>query len=84
MKDAVLQLLPSLEEKPLAVEGLRIFLLLTELLIQINNKSPQSTELAEKVAAAIQRLSDESRQVIGTVRENCFFSDSQTNICEIQ
>lgn len=46
-------------------------MLLTELLIQINKRSPQSTELAEKVAAAIQRLSDESRQVIGTVRGNC-------------
>lgn len=69
VRDAVLHLLPSQDEKPPGVEGLRIFLLLSELVIQINKKSAQSTELAEKVAAAIQRLSDESRQVIGTVRE---------------
>nr|XP_046250581.1 probable E3 ubiquitin-protein ligase HERC4 [Scatophagus argus] len=61
---AVLQLLPSLDEKPVGVEGLRIFLLLTELLHVIQKHTRhQSTELAEKVATAIQRLSAESLQV---------------------
>ncbi|XP_073327616.1 probable E3 ubiquitin-protein ligase HERC4 [Pagrus major] len=62
---AVLQLLPSLDEKPLGVEGLRIFLLLTELLHVIpRHKWQQSTTLAVELAAAIQRLSAESCQVI--------------------
>ncbi|KAM8750883.1 putative E3 ubiquitin-protein ligase HERC3 isoform 2-T2 [Acanthopagrus schlegelii] len=61
---AVLQLIPSLDEKPPGVEGLRIFLLLTELLHVIpRHKYQQSTKLAVALAAAIQRLSAESCQV---------------------
>lgn len=68
---AVLQLIPSLDEKPVGVEGLRIFLLLTELLHVIpRQKWQQSTKLALALAAAIQRLSTESCQVTGTVRDN--------------
>ncbi|XP_045892497.1 probable E3 ubiquitin-protein ligase HERC4 [Micropterus dolomieu] len=63
---AVLQLLPSLDEKPVGVEGLRIFLLLSELLHVIQeHKQRWSTELAEAVAAALLRLSAESLQIIG-------------------
>ncbi|XP_068168689.1 probable E3 ubiquitin-protein ligase HERC3 isoform X2 [Antennarius striatus] len=60
VEDAVLLLLPSLVEKPVGVEGLRIFLLLSELL-----HVTQSEELAVNAAAAMQRLSPESLQVIG-------------------
>ncbi|XP_029290721.1 probable E3 ubiquitin-protein ligase HERC3 isoform X2 [Cottoperca gobio] len=62
---AVLHLLPSLDKKPVGVEGLRIFLLLNDLLHVIQrHKLRSSTNLAEAVAAAIQRLSAESLQVI--------------------
>lgn len=67
---AVLHLLSSLDEKPVGVEGLRIFLLLNELLHVIQRRKT-STELAEAIAAATQRLPAESLQVIGTVRDNC-------------
>ncbi|XP_068168480.1 probable E3 ubiquitin-protein ligase HERC3 isoform X2 [Antennarius striatus] len=60
VEDAVLLLLPSLVEKPVGVEGLRIFLLLSELL-----HVTQSEELAVNAAAAMQRLSTESLRVIG-------------------
>ncbi|TKS73024.1 putative E3 ubiquitin-protein ligase HERC6 [Collichthys lucidus] len=63
---ALLELLPSLDEKLVGVETLRIFLLLNELLHVIQrNKQRQSTELAVMVAAAIRRLSEESLHVIG-------------------
>ncbi|XP_028441208.1 probable E3 ubiquitin-protein ligase HERC3 isoform X1 [Perca flavescens] len=63
---AVLHLLPSFDEKSVGVEGLRIFLLLNELLHVIQrHKLQQSIKLAEAVAAAMQRLSAESLQVIG-------------------
>ena len=68
VEDAVLHLLPSLEKKPVGVEGLRIFLLLSELLHVIQRYKPRqtNTKLAEAVAAAVQNLSAESLQVIGT------------------
>ncbi|XP_070828128.1 probable E3 ubiquitin-protein ligase HERC4 [Chaetodon trifascialis] len=64
---AVLRLLPSLDKNPVGVEGLRIYLLLNELLHAIQrNKHPQaSTKLAEAVAAAVLSLSPDSLQVIG-------------------
>uniref|UniRef100_A0A3B4TDV0 Probable E3 ubiquitin-protein ligase HERC4 n=1 Tax=Seriola dumerili TaxID=41447 RepID=A0A3B4TDV0_SERDU len=63
---AVLQLLPSLDGNLVGVEGLRVFLLLNELL-HVTQKHIQwpNTDLAEAVAAAFQRLSAESLQVIG-------------------
>ncbi|KAM9351918.1 putative E3 ubiquitin-protein ligase HERC3 [Symphorus nematophorus] len=62
---AVLKTFPSLVEKPVGVEGLRIFLLLNELLhVMQTHRGQQSSELAEKTAAAIQRLSAESLQVV--------------------
>lgn len=73
MVAAALQLLPSLGESPAGVEGLRIFLLLTELL-HVTQRSKvlkqQCTELTDKTAAAIQRLSDGDMQVIGTTRRS--------------
>ncbi|XP_075962649.1 putative E3 ubiquitin-protein ligase HERC4 isoform X1 [Anarhichas minor] len=64
---AVLLLLPSLEKKPLGVEGLRIYLLLNELLhvIQSHEQRRTSTTLAKAVAAAVLNLSADSLQVIG-------------------
>lgn len=72
MVAAALQLLPSLGESPAGVEGLRIFLLLTELLhvTQRSEDFTQCTELTDKTAAAIQRLSDGDMQVIGTTRRS--------------
>ncbi|XP_062245637.1 probable E3 ubiquitin-protein ligase HERC3 [Platichthys flesus] len=62
---AVLKLLPSFED-PVGVEGLRIFLLLNDLLHVIQKlHRPQSTELAHAVAAAVLKLSAENLQVIG-------------------
>ncbi|XP_053282794.1 probable E3 ubiquitin-protein ligase HERC3 isoform X1 [Pleuronectes platessa] len=62
---AVLKLLPSFED-PVGVEGLRIFLLLNDLLHVIQKlHRPQSTELAQAVAAAVLKLSAENLQVIG-------------------
>ncbi|XP_047451530.1 probable E3 ubiquitin-protein ligase HERC3 [Mugil cephalus] len=62
---AVLRLLPSLDKKPVGVEGLRIYLLLTEFLHVIQKrKGLQSSKLAEEIAAAAQRLSPESLQII--------------------
>ncbi|XP_040893624.1 probable E3 ubiquitin-protein ligase HERC4 [Toxotes jaculatrix] len=66
VETAVMQLLQSIEKKPVGVEGLRIFLLLNELLHVIQkHKRQQSTKLAEAVAAAVLSLPDESIQVIG-------------------
>ncbi|XP_078113864.1 putative E3 ubiquitin-protein ligase HERC4 isoform X2 [Sander vitreus] len=63
---AVLHLLLSFDENSVGVEGLRIFLLLNELLHVIQrHKLLLSMKLAEAVAAAMQRLSAESLQVIG-------------------
>ncbi|XP_029290713.1 probable E3 ubiquitin-protein ligase HERC4 isoform X2 [Cottoperca gobio] len=63
---AVLHLVPSLDEKPVGVEGLRIFLLLNELLhaIQTHKQERTSIKLAEAVAAAVINLSADSLQVI--------------------
>lgn len=59
-------LLPSLDEKPLGVEGLRIYTLLHELLHVIHkHRRQQSGELAETLAAAVLRLSADSQQVLG-------------------
>ncbi|XP_029910455.1 probable E3 ubiquitin-protein ligase HERC3 [Myripristis murdjan] len=59
------QLLPSLGGRQVGVEGLRIYLLLSELLHVIQKHKPQqSTQLAKAVAAAIQRLPAESLQVL--------------------
>lgn len=71
---AALQLLPSLEESPAGVEGLRIFLLLTELLhvTQRFGNFEEYTELAHQTAAAIQRLSDGDMQVIGMAGGNTY------------
>ncbi|KAL7402723.1 hypothetical protein ABVT39_018937 [Epinephelus coioides] len=64
---AVLHLLPSLDKKPVSVEGLRILLLLNELLhvTQRHKRHQTSTKLAEAVAAAVLNLSADSLQVIG-------------------
>ncbi|XP_062246810.1 probable E3 ubiquitin-protein ligase HERC4 isoform X2 [Platichthys flesus] len=62
---AVLKLLPSFLD-PVGVEGLRIFLLLNDLLHVIQKlHRPQSTDLAQAVAAAVLKLSAENLQVIG-------------------
>ncbi|KAM9385949.1 putative E3 ubiquitin-protein ligase HERC3 isoform 3-T3 [Pholidichthys leucotaenia] len=72
---SVLQLLPSLNKQPVGVEGLRIYLLLNELLhvMQKHNEEKSkeqtdteeySTKLEEAVAAAITNLSEESLQII--------------------
>ncbi|KAK5867920.1 hypothetical protein PBY51_012375 [Eleginops maclovinus] len=66
VEEATLHLLPSFDEEPVGVEGLRIFLILNELLHVIQkSKLQSSTKLAVAIAAAIQSLSAESRQVIG-------------------
>ncbi|XP_037623786.1 probable E3 ubiquitin-protein ligase HERC3 [Sebastes umbrosus] len=64
---AVLHMLPSLDKKPVGVEGLRIYLLLNELLhvIQRHKGQQTSTKLAEAVAAAVLNLSADSLRVIG-------------------
>lgn len=66
---AVLHLLPSLDKKSEEVEGLRIYLLLFELLyvLQRNKCQQMSKKLTMAVAAAMLSLSDTSLQVIGTV-----------------
>ncbi|TMS05606.1 putative E3 ubiquitin-protein ligase HERC4 [Larimichthys crocea] len=64
---AVLHLLRSTDKKPLGVEGLRMYLLLIELLhsIQRHKRQQTSTKLAQAVAAAVLSLSPDSLQVIG-------------------
>ncbi|XP_075998044.1 putative E3 ubiquitin-protein ligase HERC3 [Genypterus blacodes] len=63
--DAVMLLLPSLDKKLMNVEGLRIYLILIELLQTIQrHKQHQSTEFAEAVAAAVLRLSTDSLQIL--------------------
>ncbi|KAM3610146.1 uncharacterized protein V6R79_026111 [Siganus canaliculatus] len=62
---ALLQLLPTLEEQPVGVEGLRVFLLLNELLFEIQRYKPlDGAKLAEKTAAVIRRLSSQNLQVL--------------------
>ncbi|XP_051238205.1 probable E3 ubiquitin-protein ligase HERC4 [Dicentrarchus labrax] len=67
VEDGLLHLLRSLDKNPVGVEGLRIYLLLNELLhvIQKHNKRNTSTKLAEAVAATVLSLSADSLQVIG-------------------
>lgn len=68
VEGAVMHLLPSLDKKLMGVEGLRIYLLLHELLHAIQkHKQQQSTKLAEAIAAAVLRLSTDSLQILGTV-----------------
>ncbi|CAI5667999.1 unnamed protein product [Oreochromis niloticus] len=63
---AVLHLLPSLDQKPVGVEGLRIYLLLNELLHTVlKHTRQQRIKLAVAVANAVTRLSNESLQIIG-------------------
>lgn len=62
----MLRLLPSLDQKPLGVEGLRIYLLLIELLHTVlKHTRQQRIKLAVAVANAVTRLSNESLQIIG-------------------
>jgi len=63
---ALLQMLSALDEMPMGVEGLRVFLLLNELLRAI-----QSKELAEAVATAVRRLCADSLHVLGTMGGSC-------------
>ncbi|XP_034735088.1 probable E3 ubiquitin-protein ligase HERC4 [Etheostoma cragini] len=67
LEAAVLHLLPCLEKKPVGVEGLRIYLLLNELLHVIHRHKWQNicTKLSEAVAAAVLNLSADSLLVIG-------------------
>ncbi|KAK5898983.1 hypothetical protein CesoFtcFv8_008507 [Champsocephalus esox] len=67
VEGALLNLLPSLDKQPVGVEGLRIFLILNELLHVIQNHKPplKSIKLAKAIAAAILNLSAGRLQVIG-------------------
>ncbi|XP_038161517.1 probable E3 ubiquitin-protein ligase HERC4 [Cyprinodon tularosa] len=63
---AILHLLPLLDKNPVAVESLRIFLLLNELLHVIQkHRKQQSSKLAETVAAVVSSLSMTSLEVLG-------------------
>ncbi|XP_029605795.1 probable E3 ubiquitin-protein ligase HERC3 isoform X1 [Salmo trutta] len=64
--EAVVQhtLLPSLNEEPIGVEGLRVYLVLPELL-RVLHKQHRRTDLTEAVAAAILRLHPDKLQVLG-------------------
>ncbi|KAA8590562.1 hypothetical protein FQN60_014496, partial [Etheostoma spectabile] len=66
LEAAVLHLLPCLEKKLVGVEGLRIYLLLNELLhvIQRHKWQKISTKLSKAVAAAVLNLSADSLLVI--------------------
>uniref|UniRef100_A0A672YRH4 Probable E3 ubiquitin-protein ligase HERC3 n=1 Tax=Sphaeramia orbicularis TaxID=375764 RepID=A0A672YRH4_9TELE len=61
----IIHLLPTLNPAPVGVEGLRIYLLLNELL-HVVQEHKQSSKLAEAVAAAVHRLSADSLRVLGT------------------
>ncbi|XP_054892427.1 probable E3 ubiquitin-protein ligase HERC4 [Poeciliopsis prolifica] len=70
VEKAVLLLLPRLDNKPVGLEGLRVFLVLTELLhVTQKHCQPQisstSLKLVEEIIAAFQRLSPESLRIIG-------------------
>ncbi|XP_029986375.1 probable E3 ubiquitin-protein ligase HERC3 [Sphaeramia orbicularis] len=60
----IIHLLPTLNPAPVGVEGLRIYLLLNELL-HVVQEHKQSSKLAEAVAAAVHRLSADSLRVLG-------------------
>ncbi|XP_072241436.1 probable E3 ubiquitin-protein ligase HERC3 [Leuresthes tenuis] len=78
VEDAVMQLLPSLDKEPVGVEGLRVFLILNELLrVMQKHRRQQSTKLAAEVAAAVQKLSAKSLQIIGA----WWSSLSQSSMC---
>ncbi|KAM4572309.1 putative E3 ubiquitin-protein ligase HERC4 [Odontesthes bonariensis] len=63
---AIFHLLPLLDTNPVGVEGLRIYVLLNELLHVIQKHTrQQNTKLAEAVAAAVTHLPAKSLQVIG-------------------
>eukprot|EP00063_Salmo_salar_P076055 XP_014050890.1 PREDICTED: E3 ISG15--protein ligase HERC5-like isoform X2 [Salmo salar] len=63
--EAVVQhtLLPSLYEEPIGVEGLRVYLVLPELL-RVLHKQHRRTDLTKAVAAAILRLHPDKLQVL--------------------
>ncbi|XP_075998043.1 putative E3 ubiquitin-protein ligase HERC3 [Genypterus blacodes] len=64
--DAVMLLLPSLDKKLMSVEGLRIYLILMELLLVIQRlEQHHNSKFAEAVAAAVLRLSADSLQILG-------------------
>ncbi|XP_024138388.1 probable E3 ubiquitin-protein ligase HERC4 [Oryzias melastigma] len=64
VEKAVMEMLPSLHENPAGVEGLRVFLILNELLYAMQRSGRVwSVEIAVKVAAAVQSLSTENLQV---------------------
>lgn len=73
VETAILLLLPRLDNKPVGVEGLRVFLVLTELL-HVTQKycqpliSSTSLKLVEEISVAFQNLSPESLRIIGTVK----------------
>ncbi|KAM4572310.1 putative E3 ubiquitin-protein ligase HERC4 [Odontesthes bonariensis] len=78
VEDAVQQMLPSLDKEPVGVEGLRVFLILNELLrVMQKHKRQQSTKLAVDVATAVQKLSAESLQILGA----WWSSLSQSSMC---
>ncbi|XP_053740928.1 probable E3 ubiquitin-protein ligase HERC4 isoform X2 [Synchiropus splendidus] len=60
---AVAQLLPGLPHRPASVEGLRIYLLLMELLHVLQQQS-QRTPLGDTLACSLARLSGESLELI--------------------
>ncbi|XP_041852105.1 probable E3 ubiquitin-protein ligase HERC3 [Melanotaenia boesemani] len=62
---AVVQLLSSLDKRPVGVEGLRVFLILNELLCVMQKERKQSTKLVEEIAATVQKLPAESLQTLG-------------------
>ncbi|XP_013867633.1 probable E3 ubiquitin-protein ligase HERC3 [Austrofundulus limnaeus] len=63
---AVLRLLPLLDRNPVSMEGLRVFLLLNELLhVLQKHTAQQNTRLTEALAAAVTGLSVQSLQVLG-------------------
>lgn len=69
-----MEMLPSLHENPAGVEGLRVFLILNELLYAMQRSGRVwSVEIAVKVAAAVQSLSTENLQVTGTLMETKSF-----------
>eukprot|EP00063_Salmo_salar_P076022 XP_014050857.1 PREDICTED: probable E3 ubiquitin-protein ligase HERC3 [Salmo salar] len=63
--EAVVQhtLLPSLYEEPIGVEGLRVYLVLPDLL-RVLHKQHRRTDLTEAVAAAILKLHPDKLQVL--------------------
>ncbi|KAM4619545.1 putative E3 ubiquitin-protein ligase HERC3 [Polymixia lowei] len=68
VEDVVMQsLLPSLDERPVGLEGLRVYLLLTELLrVLQKHRQQESIQVTVAVAAAMLKLPPESLQVLGS------------------